>query len=75
MRLLDLSNGQVVMRRYSAWESGISRAREYQVDGETVIRARQPSIAGPLGGSVVDAESRMAIAAILNALRTHGLIA
>jgi hypothetical protein len=73
MMVLDRVSGQRVMRRSGVWEAGISRAREYQVDGATVVRARQPAIADPAGGSVIDIQGRAAIASILAMLRTHGL--
>jgi hypothetical protein len=71
--MLDRVSGQLVIRRGGDWETGVSRAREYQVDGETVVRARQPAIADPAGGSVIDIQGRAAIASILAMLRTHGL--
>ena len=40
-----------------------------------VLGARQPPIANVTGGSIVDVESRATIAAVLDALRAHGLIA
>jgi hypothetical protein len=45
------------------------------VAGERVLAARQPAIADPTGGSVVDLEVRSAVAAMLATLRAHGLIA
>lgn len=42
---------------------------------ETVLGAPRPSIPDVIGGTTADAESRTAIAAILSALRAHGLIA
>jgi hypothetical protein len=75
MRVLDRSNGQLVLRRAGAWESGIVRAEEYQVGGLTVVRERQPAIADPSGGTVIDSQCRAAIGSILAMLRIHGLIA
>lgn len=75
MRLLDRTSGQLILRRSGTWETGIVRALEYQVGGTTVVRARQPAIADPAGGSTIDIQGRAAIASILAMLRTHGLIA
>ncbi len=75
MRLLDRSSGQLVLRLEGAWESGVVRAEEYRVGGLTVVRARQPAIADPAGGTVIDSQCRAAIGSILAMLRTHGLIA
>jgi len=41
---------------------------------EQVLGTRQPPIANVSGGSIVDVESRATIAAVLDALRAHGLI-
>jgi len=59
----------------SAWIDGNVRDDGYYVMGDRVIAARQPAIADPGGGSTVDNEARATIAAVLAALRTHGLIA
>jgi hypothetical protein len=40
-----------------------------------VVGPQAAAIADPDGGAVVDGEARTAIAAILAALRSHGLIA
>ena len=73
--LLDRASGEMVIRRAGSWEAGIVRAKELQIDGQTLVRARQPAIAEPSGGAVIDAESRAAVASILSMLRAHGLIA
>jgi hypothetical protein len=57
------------------WHLGDMRARRVLVDGDPVVGARQPAIADPAGGSVADAEARAAVTAVLEALRTHGLVA
>ena len=44
------------------------------IDGEQVVGRRAAAIPSPSGGATVDAEVRMAVAQILGALRTHGLI-
>src|SRR5438045_4595077 len=75
MRVLDRSSGQLVLRLGGAWEPGIIRAEEFRVGGLTVVRARQPAIADPAGGTVTDSQCRAAIGSILAMLRAHGLIA
>ena len=57
-----------------AWRIGRVAAAQLVIDGEQVVGAREPSIEDPDGGSVVDTEARLAIEAILGALRGHGLI-
>jgi hypothetical protein len=73
-RVLDLASGKTILRRGGTWETGIVRAQEYQVAGVTVVSQQQAAIADPTGGGVIDAQCRTAVAAILSALRTNGLI-
>lgn len=74
MRVLDRSTGQMMLRREGAWESGVVRAQQLRISGQVVVGPRQAAIPDPAGGSVVDAECRTALAAVLAALRAHGLI-
>jgi hypothetical protein len=39
-----------------------------------VVGARQPPVPSPSGGTIIDAEARVAIAQISAALMSHGLI-
>ena len=50
-------------------------ALSYKVNNIKVVGSQQATISNPAGGTVVDAESRVAIASIITALKTHGLIA
>lgn len=45
------------------------------VEGQQVVGIRGAAIPEPAGGMVVDGEARTAIVALLEALRSHGLIA
>ena len=74
MALTDRLTGQTWTRRNGIWETGIVRAQELRVDGVAVVRGRQPGIADPTAGSIVDSECRAVVAQILAALRGHGLI-
>lgn len=58
----------------AAWADEAVRADGFYLAGERVLAARQGAIAAPSGGATQDAEGRSAIAAILAALRAHGLI-
>ncbi|MBB4211006.1 uncharacterized protein DUF2793 [Rhodothalassium salexigens DSM 2132] len=60
--------------RDGAWVIGSLAATGLEIDGHQVIGARQGAIADPDGGTTVDAECRAALATLLAALRTHGLI-
>ena len=75
MRVLERASGQIIVRRGGGWEAGVVRAEEVRIGGLAVLSERQPAIANPAGGSVVDDQGRAAVAAILATLRTHGLIA
>ena len=67
-------SGEAFLWRSGAWEAGIARCQEVRIGGETVLRERQPAILDPAGGGVIDNECRAALAGVLSALRTHGLI-
>ncbi|MBB5987288.1 DUF2793 domain-containing protein [Sphingobium lignivorans] len=58
----------------SAWVDGPVREDGFYVGGERVVSARQGAIADPTGGAVQDDQARIALLAILSALRTHGLV-
>ena len=60
--------------RNGSWEMGIVRADRIEIEGLQVLGQRCDAIADPAGGNVIDVESRTAIASILEALRSHGLI-
>lgn len=59
----------------SAWVTGDLPVTSLSVGGEQVVGARQAAIADPAGGTTVDTEARTALAALLAAARSHGLIA
>ncbi len=61
--------------RGGAWRNGEVCARRILIDGVGVIGAQRAAIATPAGGAVRDEEARTALAAVLAALREHGLIA
>jgi len=50
-------------------------ATSYKVNNIKVVGSQQATIANPAGGVIIDAESRVAIASIITALKAHGLIA
>ncbi|WP_066698277.1 DUF2793 domain-containing protein [Sphingobium amiense] len=56
------------------WREGAVHDDGLYLGGNRVVAERQDAIGDPAGGAVVDAESRATIAAILEALRSHGLI-
>ena len=74
MAAWSLADGVPVRFRDGAWRTGELTAASVAIGGVPVVRARRPAIADPAGAGG-DAEARAAIAAILDALRQHGLIA
>ena len=74
LRLIDKSTDTVATYSSAGWEIGTVRASRIVIDGQQVVGARTGPIADPTGGTTTDAEGRSAIAAILSALRQHGLI-
>ncbi|URD62204.1 DUF2793 domain-containing protein [Sphingomonas sp. KRR8] len=56
------------------WHAGIIRAAEVRVGGLKILGARQPAVALPSGGNVIDQQARTALGAIINALAEHGII-
>lgn len=74
MRLIERGSGQEWRRTASGWEVGRLQAHEVYCDGQKVVGARAAPIATPTGGTTIDAEARAGLAAVLAALRGHGLI-
>jgi hypothetical protein len=68
------TSGQFAVYR-DGWELGQIKGASLTVDGNQVVGARLAAVADVAGGTVIDAEARAAIAAILDRLRQHGLIA
>lgn len=58
----------------SQWRDEAMRPEGVYVEGQKVVGARQSAISSPAGGTVIDDEARMAVAAILATLRQHGII-
>lgn len=57
------------------WRVDMLVGRGVEIDGQRVIGARADAIPIPIGGSVADIEAREAIAALIDRLEAHGLIA
>jgi hypothetical protein len=56
------------------WNDGDLVGASLTIGGEQVVGGRGGPIASPSGGTTIDAEARNAVAAVIVALRTHGLI-
>lgn len=75
MRLMIAGAGIDAVFDGTAWTVGTVRAARVEVGGLAVVGPRRPAIPAPSGGTTVDVNARSTIAAILTALRSHGLIA
>lgn len=69
------ADGLVWRRVGGAWKIGELSGSRVIVDGVQVVGAQHSAIAPPSGGDVVDVQARGALATILAALVSHGLIA
>lgn len=69
------SLGMTARYHAGAWEAGVIGAARIEIGGVQILGAQGAAIAAPTGGAVTDSEARTAIAAILDAMRAHGLIA
>ena len=58
----------------SAWSDGRLPASALFVDGVQVVGQRLETIASPSGGTIIDAEARAALEAVIATLKSHGLI-
>lgn len=58
----------------TAWIAGDVTGAKLSIGGVQVVGPRQPAVASPSGGTIIDAEARTAIGAVIVALRSHGLI-
>jgi hypothetical protein len=74
MQVWSIAEGTVLRRAGAAWLTGAITAKSLSIDGIQVVGPRGAAIASPTGGTVVDAQSRTAISAMLAMLRAHGLI-
>lgn len=68
------ADARFIVYRAGSWSSALP-VGTVTVGGLAVVGAQQAAIAAPSGGSVVDVQARSSLTAVLQALRTHGLIA
>lgn len=58
----------------SAWGDGALVATAFEIGGQQVVGPRLPDVPSPSGGTIIDAEARAAIDALIATLKSHGLI-
>ena len=56
------------------WAIGDLPVARLMIDGDPVVGSRQSAIADPAGGTTIDTQARVALVALLDAARAHGLI-
>jgi len=69
------SSRKPIAYRDGLWQESDVVGTQLTIAGQRVVGPRQPAIADPGGGDVIDPSARSAVAAILTAMRQHGLIA
>ena len=57
----------------SAWSGGRIACAGLTIGGKAVVGERLSAVASPSGGTIIDAEARAALAAVIAALKSHGL--
>lgn len=57
----------------TGWSEGTLPATALVIGGEQVVGPRLQEVPSPSGGTVIDAEARAAIAALIATLKSHGL--
>lgn len=70
-----ISSTTPIAYRNGLWREGDVVGARLVIAGDRVVGPRRAAIADPAGGGTVDGEARAAVAAVLDALRQHGLIA
>jgi hypothetical protein len=58
----------------TGWSGGELTGSSLRIGGVQVVGERRPAIASPSGGTIIDAEARTAVDAVIAALMSHGLI-
>ncbi len=74
MTIWSLADALPVQFGATGWAKGQIRANSLHIGSQQIVGPRGQAISEPVGGTVIDAEARLAIGQILARLRTHGLI-
>lgn len=75
LSLLVTDRGHAMAYDGSSWLDESLRTDGLHIAGHRVVGSQLAAISAPAGGAIVDDNARSAINVILDALRTHGLIA
>jgi hypothetical protein len=74
MSVWNKTDGVPLQWNGSGWSGGTFACAGLVVGGQQVVGERQPGVPSPSGGTIIDAEARAAIAALIATLLSHGLI-
>ena len=74
MAVWSVADGQTARFGNGAWAMGVLTGSRLTIGANNVVGTRRPAVVDPIGGTIVDAQARTAILAILATLRGHGLI-
>ena len=75
LRVWNRAAGYDMRWNGAAWTAGELFASKLVVAGQQVVGERLPAVPSPSGGTVIDAEARQAVNAIIATLMSHGLTA
>ncbi len=74
MTVWNIDAGYPMRWTGDAWSNGEWSVSALTIAGQKVVGERLETVASPSGGTIIDAEARTAVDAVIVALRTHGLI-
>jgi hypothetical protein len=74
MQVWNVDPGYWLYWTGSAWSAGAWPAAAFVVGGQQVVGPRLPDVPSPSGGTIIDAEARAAVDALIATLKSHGLI-
>lgn len=75
MTAWSIADGAYALYAAGEWTIGDQPCARLVIGGRQVVGGQRPAVAAPTGGSVIDAEARAALAALIGSLQAHGLIA
>jgi hypothetical protein len=73
MTVWDKASGVPRQWNGSAWSGGRIACAGLSIAGKAVVGERLGAISSPSGGTIIDAEARAALVAVIAALKSHGL--
>ena len=74
MTVWNVDAGYQLFWNGAGWSGGEWPISALTIGGQQVVGPRLETVPSPSGGTIIDAEARAALDAVIVALRTHGLI-